>query len=359
MPAEYFAESGLVPLWDPDSDSTLVCRQVRQETHDVKTFVFSAIEPRIFKFLPGQFMTFTLPVGSDISRCYTISSSAGRPYRISITVKRVPGGQASNWLHDNMRPGTQIQAYGPAGSFTTDATDGAKLLFLSAGSGITPMMSMTRTAFDLEAPSDLIFAHGARTPRDIIFRRELALLASQSPTFRLAYFCEDSEPSDDWVGFNGRLTRPMLQLIAPDIEERRIFCCGPVPFLQSVQSILNEIGFSMTQYSQEEFELSTNLTMDVTPREDAGDEGGFRVTLGKSGKTVACSASTTLLDAARDAGVRIQSACQRGMCGTCKTKLLSGKVDMVHAGGIRQREIDQGMILPCCSYPVSDVEIDI
>ncbi|WP_236637957.1 FAD-binding oxidoreductase [Mangrovicoccus ximenensis] len=102
-----FTEATRIPLWDPERDDTLVCRQVRQETHDVKTFVFSGREPRAFRFYPGQFMTFELPVEGMIQRCYTVSGSAARPYRVEITVKRVPGGPGSNWLHDHMRPGAK------------------------------------------------------------------------------------------------------------------------------------------------------------------------------------------------------------------------------------------------------------
>jgi len=97
---EKLTEVTRVPLWDPEYDDVRVCRKVRQETHDVKTFVLSGREPRAFRFYPGQFMTFELPVEGMVTRCYTISASGARPYRLEITVKRVPGGPASNWLHN-------------------------------------------------------------------------------------------------------------------------------------------------------------------------------------------------------------------------------------------------------------------
>ena len=92
--------------WDAETDDVLVCRQVRRETHDVKTFVLGAAQPALFRYRPGQFLTFDLrSAGERINRCYTISSSPARPHLISITVKRVPGGPVSNWLHDTLKPG--------------------------------------------------------------------------------------------------------------------------------------------------------------------------------------------------------------------------------------------------------------
>lgn len=105
--------------WTSDVEETLVCCHVRQETHDVKSFFFRSPQGRAFSFEPGQFVTLELDIdGETINRCYTISSSPARPHTISITVKRVPGGKVSNWLHDNLRPGAPLRVLGPAGEFT-------------------------------------------------------------------------------------------------------------------------------------------------------------------------------------------------------------------------------------------------
>lgn len=359
-----FTEATRIPLWDPERDDALVCRKVRQETHDVKTFTFSAREPREFRFMPGQFMTFELPVEGRIQRCYTISASAARPYRVEITVKRVPGGAGSNWLHDNMAPGRELMVSGPSGYFTMDATSSEqKLLFLSAGSGVTPMMSMTRTACDLSEPHDLIFLHAARTPADIIFREELTLLAAQNPGLRLAQICESASPGDGWAGYRGRLTLPMLQLIAPDLIERKIFCCGPTAFMEAARAMLAEAGFPMEErYYEESFDFGAETLgepEDPLPAAPEVSDQTFRVSFVRSGQVVECGAGMTILSAAREAGLRPPSSCQRGLCGTCKAQLVSGAVDMHHAGGIRQREIDRGRILICCSSPTTDVEVDL
>ncbi len=351
-----------LPDWDSQADDLLICRQVRQETHDVRTFVFSGRQPCLFRFMPGQFLTLELPIGGEIvNRCYTISASAARPYRLSITVKRQPGGVISNWLHDNLKPGDEIRALGPLGDFTPAPSAAPKWLLLSGGSGVTPLMSMARTSVDLADDRDIVYVHAARTPADIIFRQELDVMARQSPRLRLAHICESAAGENHWPGFVGRLSLPMLRLIAADVLEREIFCCGPAPFMTAIRAMLDKAGFDMFRYHQESFDFGELALSDVVvgvPAEASAPIGGFRIEFVQSGRVIDCGPDTTILSAARAAGLRLPSSCTRGMCGTCKSTMLSGTVDMQHAGGIRQREIDQGRVLLCCSKPTSDVVID-
>jgi glycine betaine catabolism B len=354
-----------LPEWNSDADEILICRQVRQETVDVATFVFSGRTPSLFRFRPGQFLTLELPIdGAIVNRSYTISASAARPYRISITVKRKAGGVVSNWLHDNLRPGVEVRAVGPLGDFTPPASSAPKWLMLSGGSGITPLMSMARTCCDLSDDRDIVFVHAARSPRDIIFRHELDMMAEQMPQMHLAYVCESISGAKSWPGFVGRLSPPMLQLIADDVLEREVFCCGPEPFMTGVRAILQSAGFDMERYHQESFDFSElSPSAEPAPALTPAEEpipvtDTFQVEFAKSGTIVQCGPGTTILGAARAAGLRVPSSCTRGLCGTCKSRLLSGTVEMKHGGGIRQREIDQGMALLCCSKPTSDVVVD-
>ena len=250
---------GTLPArWDSDTDDTLVCCQVRQETHDVKSFFFRAPGERAFVFEPGQFITLELEIdGETINRCYTISSPPTRPHTISITVKRVPGGKVSNWLHDNLRPGSKVRVLGPSGEFTCARHPARKFLFLSAGSGVTPLMSMSRAHHELGEDSDIMFVHSARTPDDIIFARELDLIASNQANFRTAFVCERVGARTNWPGITGFLTLPLLKLIAPDFLEREIFTCGPAPYMKAVRDLLDEGGFDRKHYHEESFSFET------------------------------------------------------------------------------------------------------
>ena len=344
--------------WDADIDDVLLCRQIRPETHDVKTFVLEARRPQLFHYRPGQFLTFDFEIdGERINRCYTISSTPTRPHLISITTKRVPGGPVSNWLHDRLEPGMELRATGPMGEFTSLAHPAQKYLFLSGGSGITPLMSMARAYHDLVLPRDIVFVHFARTPADIIFRAELELMARNLPSFRFVPVCESDSPGERWAGFSGRVSPPLLRLIAPDLLEREVMVCGPAPFMAAVRGILAGAEFDMARHHEESFDFATHES-GGTEEEPAPATQTFKVEFKKSGRTVECGADTFVLGAAKAAGMRLPSSCTKGLCGTCKSRLVSGKVDMKHQGGIRQREIDQGMVLICCSKPLTDLVID-
>ena len=125
--------------------------------------------------------------------------------------------------------------------------------------------------------------------------------------------------------------------------------------------MLGEAGFDMARYHQESFdfaELSPSEAGAVIEAEIAAASDGFRIEFAESKRVIQCGPDMTILAAAKAAGLHLPSSCTRGMCGTCKSRLISGSVDMQHAGGIRQREIDQGLALLCCSKPISDVVVD-
>ncbi|RHW25863.1 hybrid-cluster NAD(P)-dependent oxidoreductase [Nocardioides immobilis] len=360
--------------WADEDQTVLVCTAVSDVTHDVKNFVFEPEGDQLFEFDAGQFLTLMLDIdGTRVNRCYTISSPPTRPNRIAITVKRVAGGKVSNWVHDNIVPGSKVTALAPLGAFTLTSRPAEKLLFLSAGSGITPLMSMLRTLYDLGSDADVVFLHSARTPSDIVFRSELAAIETLMPNLRVVHVCEADYPSERWGGMRGRLSPTMLHTIVPDLLERTIFNCGPVPYMDAVRRILGELDYDLGSYHEESFTFDDPAMPGATPPPEgvayediavaappAGDDGvaTYSVEFTKSGRTVTCRADENVLDVALAAGVRLPSSCSQGMCGTCKLSKLSGEVEMNHNGGIRPREIAAGKILVCCSKPLSDLSLD-
>ncbi|GLK82152.1 hybrid-cluster NAD(P)-dependent oxidoreductase [Ancylobacter defluvii] len=371
--AARFAPS--LPEWNPEADDALIVRAIRDETPDVKTFVLAPRSPCVFRYAPGQFLTLELEIGGEtINRCYTIASAPTRPHTLSITVKRVPGGPVSNFLHDHIKVGSVIRAVGPMGDFSClmQGTPGAtpKYLFLSGGSGITPLMSMARTFHDLAEPRYLVFVHAARSPVDIVFRAELELMARNQPGhFRFAPICEADSPFEPWHGLRGRLNLGLLNHIAPDYKQREIFVCGPSPFMAAVREMLKTAGFDMARHHEESFDFAElaaaepDVAAEVIEAEAAAkaaepEVATYTVTFAKQNRSIECRSDMFVLDAARRNGVRLPSSCSKGLCGTCKSKLVSGTVDMKHGGGIRQREIDAGMALLCCSRPTSDLVVD-
>jgi ferredoxin-NADP reductase len=343
----------LPKLWDPEHDDTLECVGVRAETHDIATFVFAPLQPRLFQFLPGQFMTFDLD-GAGVQRCYTIASPPTRPWRIEITAKR--SGSGSGWLHSALKPGMRVKASGPMGDFTYGANPSGPYLFLSAGSGVTPMMSMARALHDLGSAADVLFVHSARTPADLPFTHELAAMAHR-PGFRAVSVVSRDTPGARWDGYRGRLTPAMLAVLAPDLHSRTVFCCGPAPYMASVRAMLTSAGFDLRRFHEESFDFTAGAEPEPPPA-PATTTGVFTVRFARSNQTITCAQDTTVLAAARAAGLRLPSACGKGVCGTCKSRLLAGAVAMKHGGGIRPREIDEGLALLCCARPTSDLVVD-
>ncbi len=345
----------LPPVWDSSRDEHLVCVAVRPETHDVTTFVFASLEPRLFRFAPGQFMTFEL-AAAGMQRCYTIASPPTRPWRLEVTVKRNRTGAGSGWLHDTMRVGVRVSASGPMGEFTVAPRPGARYLFLSAGSGITPLMSMARSAHDLGSDADILFVHSARSPADLIFADELAAM-SRRPGFRSVSIVGSVPPGVAWNGLRGRLSAAMLAVLAPDLLTREVFCCGPAPYMETVRILLDSSGFDRARYHEESFAFAAPGA-EPPPEMPAESRECFTIQFTKLERSIQCPSGSTILAAARAAGLRLPSACNKGVCGTCKSRLVAGTVDLRHGGGIRQRELDEGMTLLCCARPMSDLMID-
>lgn len=337
-------------------DEAVTCTEVIEVTPDVKTFLLSPHGNSSPAYDAGQYLTLTVDVGREtLQRCYTISSPPTRPSPLAITVKRVPGGPVSNWLHDNLRPGGRLWATGPHGEFSHVRHPAGRYLFLSAGSGITPAMSMMRTLQD-GGFADVVFVHSARTPDDIIFRAELESIAATGRATILVV-CERDSPTETWPGAVGRLgLRNLLGI--PDLHDREVFTCGPAGYMAATRQLLDLAGVDQSRCHEEVYDLAARGAASSTLDESELSTTRHAVALRRSGRRIDCADNETLLHAAQRAGLNPPSMCAEGMCGTCRLTLLTGEVDMQHQGGIRQRDIEQGEILICCSTPTGDVELD-
>jgi len=342
--------------WDPEHDDALVCIDVHEETHDVKSFTFASAQGKRFSFESGQYFLFDFPTTDGEARCYSISSSPEKPNAFTVTVKRVPGGKVSNWLHDTMASGMTVKGQGPLGHFIRPR-NAAKLLLLSGGSGITPVMSIVRGLADRCESADIVFIHAARSPLDLIFRNELSGLAARMKGLRLHFLPETVLGEPSWSGLTGRISPEYLKLAVPDITERIVMCCGPAPFMAAARAITAALGVPSSNYLEESFDAAV-IDEPALAVEEQPSSKVFQVEFSKQKRTIEVSTDQTVLSSAKKSSIRLPSSCSNGVCGTCKSKLISGSVEMDHNGGIRQREIDAGMFLPCCSKPLSDLVID-
>ncbi|KZM50224.1 hybrid-cluster NAD(P)-dependent oxidoreductase [Labrenzia sp. OB1] len=348
------------PVWT-DSE-ILECVNVLPEAPDVKTFTFRPPSGATFLYKAGQFITLDLPVpGTNVQRTYTISSSPVTNAYISVTVKAHEGSIGTRWMLENLAPGMRIRAYGPAGLFHLPANPDGKYLFVSAGSGVTPMMSMATTLFERGEDPDICFIQCANRPADLIFRKKLEYMASRVSGLQLHFVVSKSDPYEVWTGYRGRFNQLMLGLMCADYLEREVYCCGPDGFMDAVREILNALGYDMDRYHQESFhapaETNAELTEfdDVVPQEDVKAQ----IVFAGSKVSASCSETDTVLAVAKGAGLNIPSGCTFGVCGTCKVRKLSGDVHMVHSGGISEDDVEAGYILACCSNPIGTIEVDV
>lgn len=357
--------------------TNLVCVNVIQETPDVKTFQFKAEPTQLFHFKPGQFIGIQLEIDNEKhNRSYTIASSPTKPHLLELTIKLEPQGSVSPWLHKNIIKGSHLEVRGPAGKFNCIDIDSDsefdskpdKVLLISAGSGITPVMSMARFWCDQASDKGIVFINWVRSVSDIIFRRELALLDHQYDNFNLEVICTQPGLSENWLGRRGRINKTTLLDMVPDIKERTIFCCGPDGFMQQVKVCLEQLDFDMNNYHDETFDpggkKKAKLALkqkELSAKQEAEKDSSraYQVTLKKSNKVLDFDDSHYLLDNIEAAGVNIDSACRAGNCGACIVKKLSGETETENESGLSQDDREDGYILTCTTHVKSNVILDI
>ena len=274
---------------------------------------------------------------------------------------------------------------GPAGRFSCARHPADKLLLISAGSGVTPVMSMLRFLADVAAPVQVCFVNNVRTPGDIIFERELMHLAAQlGSALSLWIVPARLEPSRSWNGATGQISAALLQFLVPDLAERETFLCGPAGYMTAVREILRTLDYPMERLHEESFGgggPSPPGTASVAPptlpaaapaqprvrrlpeeqalpRRNTPDDAAPEVVFGRSGKVAAGVPGETVLELASRVGVALESSCRSGACGTCRIAKLEGRVEMAGQCALSVDEIEAGEILACVAVAHGRVVLD-
>lgn len=305
--------------------------EIRPETRDAVTVVITP--GRSWKgHIPGQYVRIGVDVdGVRLWRTYSLTSET-TTRDISITVKAIDGGKVSNYLVRRATPGTVVQLEQATGDFTLREGT-SKALFVTAGSGVTPVMGMLRN--HLDELDDVVVVHSSPTKSDAIFGGELRMLARHGK-IRLV----ERHTSTD-----GRLTPDALEDLVPDYTDRDTWACGPGEFLDA----LEEHWKDANRLHTERFRTSIAST---------GDGGA--VTFARSGKTVEADGSQSLLDAGEDAGVIMPSGCRIGICHGCVVPLREGTVRDLRDGQITSAAPGDGVLIQTCISAASgpcDIEL--
>lgn len=323
---------------------TLTCVEREEIARDFVTFWLEPLQGDVPSYQPGQHLPIAVEIdGEAVARRYTLSSSPTRPGRLAISVKRIDGGRVSNWLVDHLQIGDTLSCESPDGRFYLGDKHDQPLLLLSAGSGVTPMMSMLRYLSDSNQLDDVVFYHQCRSVEDIPCKEELDQLKRQHPG--LTVLISLSQAPMDWFGLKGRLTLSHLKQVR-GIETRQVFVCGPDGFMRKAKNLLLKKGLAEQNYHQEAFGI-TNSAQQVHKS----------LTISVNGHVFSGTNQKTLLEQAEEAGAPIANSCRAGLCGACKVTVESGSVDQPDVPALQEHERNMGMVLACCCVPQTDIDV--
>jgi len=340
-----------------------------QETPTVRTFrlVNPAGGPLPFDFLPGQFLTLSLTIdGKPIKRPYTIASSPSRNAFCELTIKREEQGLVSRFIHDQIRQGDSLRVMAPGGRFTFDGADADSLVLIGGGVGITPLMSKIRYLTDRAWDGEIYLIYSARMADDLIFREELEYLSKRHPNLHVCQTLSQST-KEQWQGEHGRITMELLHRYVPNLGQAPIHLCGPTEFNKHIKQHLLEAGIAADRIQMESFgpaqrkAASPTSVAVVEPANPDGAESAnnyYEVQFARAGKSLSISNDTTILEAAENSGVQIDSDCRAGVCGTCKVRLLRGQIQMNNQEALDPADLAAGRILACQARCLEDVAID-
>ena len=333
----------------------LTVLDVVEETADTRTFVMDVPESLadLYHYEPGQFCTVRANIGGDdVMRCYSMSSAPAIDDRLAVTVKRVPGGVMSNWLHDHVAAGDELEMMPPAGVFCEHPGDDGPIVAFCGGSGVTPVFSIVKQALHRGTrPVRLFYAN--RDEASVIFSAAIDELAAAHPDRLTVHHHLDAQTgyvsADDITSF----------LADTGGTDAHVFICGPTPFMDLVEAGAATAGVPADRIAIERF---LNATVDLPgdaddepavdePSADAGPTQ-LTITIKRKRHVLEHVPGDTVLDAARRASLNPPYSCEQGNCATCMALVTTGSVTMRVNNALTPDEVAEGWVLTCQSLPL-------
>jgi hypothetical protein len=320
-------------------------------------------------FHPGQYLTFQLNIPGQpkpLIRCYSLSDAPTHPDRYRVTIKRVPRppdkpdvppGLSSNFFHDHIKEGDILDVKAPGGHFFLDLTTAAPVVLIAGGVGLTPILSMLNAIIESGQRREVWFFYGVRNRAEHIQREHLVKLMADHPEIQF-HVCYSNPTPEDQAGQDyrhaARVSVDLFKKLLPS-NNYHFYICGPPPMMSSLTQGLKEWGVPEASVHFEAFgPASVKKTAPPAPVAPAGQT--FAINFARSGKTVAWDGkAASLLDLAEASGVKIDSGCRAGNCGTCLVAMKSGEITYLHEPGFT---CETGSCLTCCAVPKSDLALD-
>jgi NADH oxidoreductase Hcr len=303
---------------------------ITQETPDVWTL--SLLCHDYYPYRAGQYALVSVRNSADTLRAYTISSTPGVSEYITLTIRRIDDGAGSQWLTRDVKRGDYLWLSDAQGEFTCEDKADDRFLLLAAGCGVTPIMSMRRWLEKYRPHADVQVIFNVRSPQDVIF-------ADEWRNYPVTLVAENNA-TEGFVA--GRLTRELLASV-PDLTSRTVMTCGPAPYMVMVEEEVKALG--VTRFFKEQF---------FVPAVEAATSG-IKFSKLQPAQEFFGRVGTTLLEALESNKVPVAVACRAGVCGCCKTKVVSGEYTVSSTMTLTEQEIADGYVLACSCHPQGDL----
>ena len=336
--------------------------EVIEQSADTKTFWLEADPSKgteaLAWFSAGQYLSVSLEIGPmKLTRPYSLSSSPREALagRYGLTIKRVEGGLASNYILDNWTVGTEVTVSEPLGVFTYEPLRDAKVIIgIAGGSGITPFRSLAKAIADGDEDAEMILLYGSRTLADAVFQEEFKAL--EGPKFKLVNVLSHETQEGCEHGF---ITAELIKKYAP-AGDYSIFLCGPQAMYNFVDKEIATLNLRKKFIRHELFGEYFNPAKEADYPSNVAPAVKITVRIAGSEQTITAPADTSILRSLEAAGIAAPAHCRSGECGWCHSRLISGEVYCPKSlDGRREADYLYGYIHPCCSFPLTDLVIEV
>ena len=330
------------------------------ETSLCRTFLLQSQNDQKIPYRAGQYLTFVFGQRDEEQRRnYSLSSSPVLNEPMAITVKRIPNGQYSRILVDRMKPGDQLMTIGANGFFTLpdDQAGIDQIFFLAAGSGITPVFSLIKTAMHTWPHTTATLIYSNSSPQDTIFESALIELQRKYPgRFQIEWLFSNAGDYTRARLSNWLLTELLDKYRKASLEKTLFYLCGPIDYMRMITITLLASGVNASRIRKEEFVISPPPIVVVPPDKELRQIGA---TINGQYHQFTTAFPRSILASAKQAGIEIPYSCESGRCGACAAMCIQGTVWMSYNEVLTGEDIQQNKVLTCTGYPVfGNVELD-
>lgn len=336
---------------------TLKVKRVVRETAEAVSIHFEHPQDGKIEYKAGQFFTLIVNInGKEERRAYSVCSSPFVDEFPAVAVKRVEGGVVSNHLNAELKDGDDIKVMLPLGNFTTEFSESnsRNIVLVAGGSGITPMMSLAKSALNQEPNSKVTLLYANRDVDSIIFKSQLEELSKSYENLQVVHVLENN--AQGYGQYEGYINQSIIESVKGQVNDgnAEYFICGPARMMDVAIESLKASGVSEQLIRKESFTTGSGSKKEDASNQDEIVAREVTIILDGEEHKYTVGPKESILEKGLDEMLDMPFSCQSGLCTACRGKCLSGKVKMDESDGLTQAEIDEGYVLLCVGHPLTD-----